>query len=438
MRALLCVGTLCVIATMAGCASPCAGVQQAHHEITNRSEPGTSGDHLRLSIPLALANQVIRREVGGLPRARLPLPAMAGVSLGAASVGVDGVTIVPGAPGEVSFVASVSVRSGRRLLLPVQVAARVRPELDPDGGRVVVALGPKGLIAMNATLGPGGARGLVDALWSQLPAAARMLTSKEDLARLAEPAANELLRSTTALVKRELLDELGRVARVELDLPPIPVDAINVRSTKADLIVGVHTPLPSRGAIAATVPRTTPKHQVELTIHGSAAVELVNDAMGRGEVPSRFGLDGTVDPSGPLQTVLGWDGAAPKPLVVHAFLLDPAAAGRPPKDCAHVRLGATPEVSARDGHLVLATRDAQVEDVEGSAAVKAGLFFGGVSRSSFEHVETIAAQTDFELGQQKLRAQLHSATLSDDRLVLGLALTPSRPRASRRARPRRK
>ncbi|MCA9705713.1 MAG: hypothetical protein KDK70_07690, partial [Myxococcales bacterium] len=225
-----------------------------------------------------------------------------------------------------------------------------------------------------------------------------------------------------------------RVARVELDLPPIPVDALHVRSTSADLVVGVHTPLPSRGAIAPSVPRTTPGHQVELAIHGAAAVELVNDAMIRGQVPRRFELDGTADPGGPLEAHLGWDGAAPKPLVVHAFLLDPTAAGRPAKDCAHVRLGATPQVSARDGHLVLATRDAEIDDVEGSTAVKAGLLFGGVSRRSFEHVESIAAQTDFELGQQSLRAQLQSAALEGDRLVLGLTLSPkpSRPRAGPR------
>ncbi|MCX4242458.1 hypothetical protein [Paraliomyxa miuraensis] len=424
---------LCATATLGGCASPCARVEQAHTELTQPTAPGVAGDHLRLSMPLALVDQVVNRELRGLPRAHLPLPAIAGVSLGAASVGVDRVAVVPGPPEEVSFVADVSVRSGTRTLLPVRVTARVRPKLDPGNGRVVIALDPEGLVAMNATLGPGGTTTLIDALWAQLPGAARMLTTKSDLARLAEPTANQLLRSAANLVERELLDDLGKVARVELDLPPIPVDEIHVRSSEADLVIGVHTPLPSRGAIAPTVPRTTPAHQVELTIHAAAAVELVNDAMRRGQVPRRFELDGNADPNGPLEAHLAWDGAAPKPLLVHAFLLDPAAAGRPPKDCAHVTLGATPQVSAEQGHLVLATSDAKVQDVEGSAAVKAGLFFGGVSRRSFEHVESIAARTDFELGQQSLRAQLQSASRSGDHLVFGLTLSPTpgpdRPRA---------
>jgi hypothetical protein len=426
MRPTLLVGLLCATPPLAGCASPCARVRQAHVEVTQRSEPGASGDHLRLSIPLALIDQVIARELRGLPRARLSLPAIAGVSLGTASVGVDRVTVIPGAPQEVSFVAEVSVRSGTRTLLPLRVTARVRPKLDPGSGKVIIALDEAGLVAMDATLGRGGTRALLDALWAQLPPAVRMLTTKDELARLADPAANELLRRAVELVERELLDDLGRVARVELDLPPIAVDELHVRSTEADLVIGIHTPLPSRGAIAEAVPRTTPAHQVELAIHGAVAVELVNDAMRRGEVPSRFELDGTAAPKGPLQAHLAWDGAAPKPLVVHAFLLDPAAAGRPAKDCAHVVLGATPQPSADQGRLVLATRDARIESVEGSAAVKAGLFFSGVSRRSFAHVESIPTETDFELGQQHLRAELRHAALDGDRLVFGLTLAPSK------------
>lgn len=428
---MLLAGLLCVTTMLAGCASPCARVRQAHTEVTQRSDPGAAGDHLRLSIPLALIDRVVARELPGLPRARLPLPAIAGLSLGTASVGVDRVSVVPGAPDEVSFVADVSVRSGTRTLLPLRVTARVRPQLDPGRGTVVVALDEAGLVAMDAKLGAGGTRALVDALWAQLPGAARMLTTKDEVARLADPAANELLRRAVELVERELLDDLGRVARVELDLPPVAVDELHVRSTAADLVIGIHTSLPSRGAIAEAVPRTTPAHQVELAIHGAAAVELVNEAMRRGEVPSRFGLDGTADPQGPLQAHLAWDGAAPKPLVVHAFLLDPTAAGRPAKDCAHVVLGSTPQLRADQGRLVLATNDARIEDVEGSAAVEVGLFVSGISRRSFEHVEQIPTETHFELGQQQLRTELRQAALEGDRLVFGLTLAPSRAAATR-------
>ncbi len=424
MRPSSVLGLLCATAMLVGCASPCARVKQAHTELTQPSAPGVAGDHLRLSMPLALVNQVVNREIKGLPRPRLPLPAIAGVSLGAASVGIDRVTVIPGAPEEVSFAADVSIRSGNRTLLPLRIAARVRPQLDPGSGRVIIALDSKSVVAMDATLGPGGTRALVDALWAQLPGAARMLTTKDEVARIVDPAADRLLRSAASLVERELLDDLGKVARIELDLPPIPIDEIHVRSSGADLVVGVHTPLPSRGAIAATVPRATPAHQVELMIHGAAAVELVNDAMRRGQLPNRFELDGNAAPAGPLEAHLAWEASAPKPLLIHAFLLDPAAAGRPAKDCAHVTLAATPQVSADQHHLVLATSDAKVEEVEGSAAIKAGLFFGGVSRRSFEHVESIAAQTDFELGQQSLRAQLQTAARNGDVLVLGLSLSP--------------
>ena len=63
MRPMLLTGLLCVTTALVGCASPCARVQRAHAEITQRTEPGAAGDHLRLSIPLALVDQVIAREL---------------------------------------------------------------------------------------------------------------------------------------------------------------------------------------------------------------------------------------------------------------------------------------------------------------------------------------------------------------------------------------
>ncbi len=432
MRSPLLAGALCAISTLSACASPCTRVKEAYADLADAAKPGTPGDHLRLSIPFELANLVVNREVRRLPRAPVPLPAIAGVSLGTASVGVDRVQLVPGKPDEVAFVADVSLRSGKQTLLPIRLDARVRPRLDPDSGTVIVALDEAGLVSMDAALGPGGARALVDTLWAQLPTAARMMTSKDELTRLAEPAATEMLRRATDIVERELLDELGAVARIELDLPAIAVDELHVRSTTDDLVVGVHTPLPARGSVAPTLPRATPKHQVELAMHGAVAAALVNDAMKTGQVPDRFGLDGVADPKGALTAQVGWDEAAPKPLLVHAFLLDPTAAGRPAKDCALVTLDATPRVIADRGRLILSTDDASVRNVEGSAAVKAGLFFGGVSRRSFEHVEHIAIDTEFELGAQPLRAELQNAQLTSDHLVFGLTLASppaQRPRS---------
>jgi hypothetical protein len=386
-------------------------VKEAHAEITTRTDPSAAGDHLRLAIPMELVELVIARELRRVPRANLPLPAIAGVQLGTVSVGVDRVHVVPGAWSEVGFRVDVSVRSGSRVLAPLRLHASVRPRLEPAEGRVILALDEQGLTKLDAELGPGGTRALVDALWGQLPAAARMLTTKRQLAGVAESFSDRLLADATKLVRRELLDDLGRIARVEIDLPPIAAESIDVRSTDTDLVVGVHTSLPVRGAIPQTQARTAPPHQVELTMHASTAVELVNDAMRRGEVASRFGLDGAADPKGPLQ-----------------FLLDPRAAGRPEKDCAHVTLGATVRVAARDGDLVLSTDDAQIEKVTGSAAVKTGLLFGGVTRRSFEHVEQIATDTDFELGAQTLRARVEAATLRGQHLVLGLSLSPTPPR----------
>ena len=416
-----------------GCASPCARVKAAHQEITTRTEPKAPGDHLRLAIPMRLVDMVVARELKSLPRPRLSLPEVAGVNLGSVTVSVDRVKLLPAKPGEIAFSLQATLRSGRRAVLPIVMRAAVKPRLSKEQSSVVIALDRQGVVGLHASIPRGGMRGLTDALWSELPGAARMLTSKKQLAGLAESLADGLMQDATRLIERELLDDLGRVARFEVDLP-IEVDAINVRSNEQDVIVGFQTPLPSRTALPASQPRTAPPHQVELSVTASAAVELVNGAMDRGEVPDRFDLDGNAAPSGPLHARLDWSDSGSKPLVVHAFLLDPQSAGRPKKDCAHVTLRATPRVSTKAGHLVLTTGDAKIDEVRGSVAIKAGLFFSGVGRKTFDHVETLATDTQFELGAQDLRAQVENARLQGSNLVLGLSLSGG---AAKKRQPRR-
>jgi hypothetical protein len=77
---------------------------------------------------------------------------------------------------------------------PARDGARAPSARSGQSGTVLVALDEAGLVAMDAKLGAGGTRALIDAQWAQRPAAARVLTTKDDVARLGDPAANELLR----------------------------------------------------------------------------------------------------------------------------------------------------------------------------------------------------------------------------------------------------
>jgi hypothetical protein len=403
-----------VVAAQLGCASACAKIRRAQTEIAGRTEPVAAGDHLQLSIPFALLDTVIRGELRRVPSARVPIPGVAGFSPGTATLAVTRVVTQAAPDGELGFGVNVQLSLGSRPLLPLVLDVRVKPRLDPKNATVVLALDKQSVVAIDARLGPGGTKAMVDALWAQLPAAARMMTSKSRLTQLTRSLGDQLLERGTQVVEQQLLDDLGKVARIELDLPPLPVDAIDVRSTNADLVVGARTTLPVVAAIPASVQRSVPQHQVQLTLHASAAVELANHAMKAGEVPDRFDLEGEVDPKGPLQAHLAW-AQGPKPLKAHAFMFEE-------KRCAHITLGATPQVGVDKGRLLLSTRDAKIEDVEGSAGVKAGVFFSGVARKSFEHVEEIATQTQFDLGTRTLQAQVQQATLQGENLVLGLTL----------------
>jgi hypothetical protein len=125
-------------------------------------------------------------------------------------------------------------------------------------------------------------------------------------------------------------------------------------------------------------------------------------------------MAGEPDENGPLYAGVAWNEGDGKPLHLHLWSLD--------DDCAHVVVGATPRVSLAGEHLELSTQDAKIERVEGPLKVRAGIWFSGLGRRSFEFVEQTAASFSFEIGGQPLAARVQSATLAKDELVLGLKL----------------
>ena len=60
--------------------------------------------------------------------------------------------------------------------------------------------------------------------------------------------------------------------------------------------------------------------------------------------------------------------------------------------------------------------------MEGTAKVRAGIWFSGLGRQSFEVIEEMAAHFDLQIAGQALRTRIHTAELRGDEVVLGLAL----------------
>ncbi len=411
------------------CAGPCKKVASQRRAFLE--PPAASSDpHLRVSVPFDVVAVLMARELRQLESFRVPIPAVSGVSLGSVTGGVEQIRLVAAPPGQVGFVVKVALRSGRKKVLEVDLDARTTPRIDLETGTVSVALSAQDVRRVRPKLGPGARKSLRDFVWAELPSTVKTLVSKKQLEALLGGVTDQLLGEVAESVRRDLADEIGEVASFELELPDLPLSALAVGSTQGALTLTGRTSLPVAHGVPER-PRHASVHQnaVELRMSGELATALGNWAIDRGEIPGRYGLDGQPDPRGDFLANVGWARAEPKPLVVHLWTAEDGEMARK-KQCAHVQLRATPAITAGQGDLEISTRDAQVDQVEGSARVRAGVFFSGIGRQTFELVETVAGRFELDLGAEPLQASVHSAVIDGDELVLGLVVRPQpgRPR----------
>jgi hypothetical protein len=401
-------------AALPACAGPCQRVKADREAFLSRAERAAE-PHLAIAVPLSQIDRLLAPELSRLPTLRVPMPELAGLSLGTLVLRAEAIHTRPAPPGRVGFSVDVGLSRGRTRALTVRVDAVVTPRIDVERREVLVALRGRDIESIRPTLGPGGAGPLVDLVWEELPPAARMLTSKRALEQLAREAAEELMAEAFAVLKRDILDDLGEIAQVELDLPELPLARVIVSTDARDLLLAVHTALPVQSGLSKPGRAGGPADLVSVRVAGAAAAELANWGMREGALPDRWTVEGEGRDDGPLVAALAWRGEK-KPLLVHLWQLS--------GDCFHASLAATPQVRVAGGKLVVSTDDARIEHVEGSAKVRAGVWFSGLGRRSFAFVEEHTAELSLELAGRPVRATVRSAEASGSELRLGVALAP--------------
>lgn len=410
------------------CASPCERVQQTRDEFLAALEPAAgqrqvSAAHLSVSIPYEVVDALVAAELHRIPSATLPLPEVAGMSLGSLRLGVDQVRLRPAPPGEVGFRIVVGLREGKRSVFTIDIDARVRPKIDPSGGSVSVALSGKDILALEPSISAASRKQLAQWIDRKLPDAASMLIDDEQLAALVGELLDPLMRSAAASVKKNLLDELGELARFEFDLPPeLPIQRVVVGAGDRHLDIDLITPLAVARPLAAGHARVEGLHPnlVQVRVAGDAAAALANHAIRRGKIPERWTLEGEPSPKGELHVAAGWASGEPDPLEIHLWRLV--------EDCAYVILRAKPALAVKGEQLELGAAQAKVDEVQGSFKVRAGLFFSRAARKGVSMVEQTAASTEVELAGATMKVQIHDARVAGDELVLGLRLTKPRSR----------
>lgn len=427
MRALLIAGlTLASIA----CATPCERVQSSHDafrkatapidSVAARPAPDSSDGraHMSVSVPYELIDAMIAKELARLPKLKLPLGSVAGVSLGSLQVAVEGVRARKAPPGELGFRVMIGLREGKRTILSVDVDARVRPRLDARTGTLAVALSGRDVIALAPSMSKQSRQQLGDWIYSQLPAAARMIADKRTVTELAGELADQLMKQAASLLERELLDDLGELARFEFDLPDeLPIRTIELAASERYLDIDLRTSLRVAHGLAPGRERIADLHPnlVQVRMSGDAIAALINYGIREGRIPGRWTLQGEADANGEIWAGVGWAEGTPDPLELHLWKLE--------QDCAHVVLRGQPDLRVHGRDMEVRTDEIKVESVTGSVKVKAALFFWKTTQRGRSLIERTAATTEIEIGTTVMTARVAEADVRGDEVILGLALS---------------
>jgi hypothetical protein len=361
-----------------------------------------------------------------LPTLKLPVPAVAGVSLGNLGVAVQSVRARPAPAGELGFRVTIGLMQGKKAVMTVDVDARVRPQLSPSSGTLSVALSGRDVIELKPSISAQSRKQLGDWIWSQIPPAAKMVVDRGSVGALAGELAEQLMNQASRLLERDLLDDLGELARFELDLPDeLPISAISLSAQDRYLDIDLRTSLRVEHGLGEGHPRLDGMHPnlIQVRMSGDAIAALANHAIHEGRIPERWTLEGEPDPKGEVYAGVGWAEGTSDPLEIHLWKLD--------SDCAHVILRGEPHLGLVGRELELGANGAKVHSVVGSAKVRAGLFFSKTARRGISLVERTAASTEVEIGTNTMSAQIAAAQIAGDELVLGLRLVPAQAQRRR-------
>jgi len=387
------------------------------------ARPATQTEpHARLTIPHRTLDLLLAGHARTLPSVQVPMPEISGMSIGEVRAVVEGIKSRAAAPGTLGLSVQVGLKYGNRTIMGFELDADLRPTVDAADNTVLVPLRGEDLRGVRPRTGPGGAKALVDVVYAQLPAAARAMIDKNDVAATIAPIVDDLTGSATQKLLASIGKQVGTIAEVELDLGTLPVKDVRLSSTPDAVVLGIVTPLPIATAMPLAADPAAPQ-TAALRLSGEAVTELVNHALRTGLVPERYDDEGESSPTGRWTARLHWQAGA-QPLRLHLWCLQDA--------CARVELAATPQVGLADGHVEFRTNDARIAKVEGSAKLRAAIVFSGLGRRTFAHVEQLATSFAFDVGDEAIAARVSDVQQHGDEVVLTLAVQPPPARPPRR------
>ncbi len=401
---------------LSGCAAAaCTKVRDEHRAFDRRRGPANAAQ-LVVAVPLATLSQSLSFPLSRLAPITVPMPDLdlpIDLGLGDLAVALHSVQVLPAPEGQLGLRARFVLRSRGRDVTAIDLEATVAPQIAPEGGSVRLSLRPQDLLRVRPSLPPAERERFAAFVADLLPPAARALVGGK-LDKLADQALTSFVERSFPRVRDGLLGHLKTLVDLEIDLPPVPLARVALRSSPADLELWLYTTLPAAGL--APGPARAPGGDVRLVqvrMSGGTAAELANQAMARGQIPARYDLAGEPSPTGEFTAGVAWQ-AGPRPLRLHAW--------KESGVCAHVLFAGTPNINATRGELGITVPDAQVERITGSARARIAAWYSGLGKQTFAFTQAIAGATAFDLlGVDYDATPVRAAVVADD-VVIDLQL----------------
>ncbi|MFN3200689.1 MAG: hypothetical protein ACE366_19985 [Bradymonadia bacterium] len=421
-----------------GCGATCGEIKTSLQRF-DRQRARTPDPHIELQVAMDPINAHLEGMQKLIVPLTVPLPSE-GNPDAQLSLSLTDVSMVPVASGALSFDVEIQAAHDGQRVFTLSGRAEIPPVI--EGQRLVFALRPEQLRTLQLDLSPQANLRVADLLWRLLPEEARRLTPKPLFLLASKAAVEALIEHTYPLVRDGILSHLDAVTEVSMALPPVPLKDMKVVGIPADHLGGdrlriqLYTDLPVARGLHET-PKDPmpplPRDGVHVRVAGEALAAMANWAMVNDHLPARFTGDGEADPEGPWRTRVTWarqrsDPDQPPGFDLHLWRLD--------RGCARVKMSSVARLSLTDTEkagtpqglrLEGRVEDGEIVEVEGEALVEALIWLNSIWREATAFTGSVAARTDFVLGDYRWKASLTEAQLKRSEVQLQLRVQGASP-----------
>ncbi len=403
-----------------GCGSTCDRIGKDREQFLVRQ--GTNTDtHIELTIPFAVANQLVEPHVSKVKPIDIALPGLGKLAsyFGALSIAPTRVTIEAAGADRLGFHLDFDVQRNGLRVFAMYLDSEVRPEFDIEARKVVVGFTPEVLEKARPGLSGDAKRDLSEAIYSQIPSPVRLLIPHSTVDSAVDSALERLLDSFYDWTKGRMLPMMSAMSRMEISLPNVPLAAARISSTTDNggyLRLEMTTSLPVNKGVTGSRAGISELSRNNITFRtsGSVAAELVNWSMTKGKVPERYDAKGKAKKDGELRAGLDWIADDERPIKIYLWDLE--------KPCMRLTISAKPSIAVVGDNVEIKTQNMKTDDVEASAFTKVGVWFHLLWKDAMNVNKKSPARMKTTVAGKEMEAIVKKAAIERDELILEVSL----------------